>query len=137
LTERTDRKLIVVADDLDDIRLLVSTCLSDAGYEVMSAFDGEQALELILEHQPELAILDVMMPHFDGFEALEVLRAEEPPLATRVLILTAFAVHSDFARGGRGEKADEYLLKPFATDELLTRVRRLIGGPPAAVPVPH
>jgi DNA-binding response OmpR family regulator len=132
VTERTDRKLVLVADDLDDIRLMVCTCLSQAGYEVIDAFDGEGALALILEHRPALAILDFMMPGCDGFETLERLRATEPAVPTRVLIMTAFAVHSDFEPGGRGEKADEYLLKPFATEELLTRVRRLIGAAPAA-----
>jgi two-component system response regulator MprA len=128
---------VLVADDLGDIRLLVSTSLSEAGYEVVTAVDGVEALELVVAHRPELAILDFMMPGRDGFETLERIRALEPPVPTRVLIMTAFAVHADFDLGGRGEKADEYLLKPFAVEELLTRVRRLIGDPVGAVPAPH
>ena len=131
MTDGADSKLVLVADDLDDIRMLVTTCLSDAGYEVITAVDGLQALDLIRERQPDLAILDVMMPGCDGFEAVERIRAMEPETSTRAMVMTAFAVHSDFDTGGPGEKVDEYLLKPFAPEELLTRVRRLIGEPAA------
>lgn len=129
MTPPSNRKLVLVADDLDDIRLLVSTCLSDAGYEVIHASDGGEALHVILDRQPDLAVLDVMMPHLDGFEVMNALRARAPSQPTKVLIVTAFAAHFEFNTGGPGENADEYLLKPFAPDELLTRVGRLIGRP--------
>ena len=127
MSDANGRTLVLVADDLDDIRLLASTTLSDAGYDVIEARDGNEAVELILEHRPALAVLDVMMPNCDGFEALERVRATKPVVRTRVLIMTAFAAHADFGPDGPGAAADEYLLKPFSPDELVTRARRLFG----------
>jgi CheY-like chemotaxis protein len=70
-------KLVLVADDIEDILTLVSFCLEGAGYEVVKARDGEEALALAQEHQPVLAILDLMMPKLDGYEVTRAIRADE------------------------------------------------------------
>jgi DNA-binding response OmpR family regulator len=120
-------ELLVVADDDADILLLVTTRLKRDGYEVVSASSGDRALELVREHKPKLAVLDIGMPGLDGLEVLEQIRADESLNGTRVLLLTAKAQESDVRRG-YDTGADAYVKKPFSPSELSTRVRALLDG---------
>jgi len=120
-------ELLVVADDDADILLLVTTRLKRDGYEVVSAASGDRALELVREHRPKLAVLDIGMPGLDGLEVLEQIRADESLNETRVLLLTAKAQESDVRRG-YDTGADAYVKKPFSPAELSTRVRALLDG---------
>jgi DNA-binding response OmpR family regulator len=117
--------LVLVADDDEDILLLVTTRLRRDGYEVVSAPRGDRALELAREHRPPLAVLDVGMPGLDGFEVLARIRADESLAHTRVLLLTAKAQESDVRRGYESG-ADAYVKKPFSPAELSARVRALL-----------
>jgi DNA-binding response OmpR family regulator len=118
-------RLILVADDDEDILLLVTTRLRRDGFNVMSAPDGEQALALAREHKPTLAVLDIGMPGLDGLEVLAAIRADEDLRGTLVLLLTAKAQESDVRRG-YDSGADAYVKKPFSPAELSTRVRALL-----------
>jgi len=120
-------ELVLVADDDEDILLLVTTRLERDGYEVVSAARGDSALELARERRPQLAVLDVGMPGLDGFEVLERIRADELLQGTRVLLLTAKAQESDVRRG-YDAGADAYVKKPFSPAELSARVRELLDG---------
>ena len=117
---------IVVADDEVDVRELVAYRLSRSGYEVIEAQDGEQALRLALENPPDLAVLDVMMPKLDGYELTRRLRAEPATQRVPVILLTARAQEADVSQGFEAG-ADDYLRKPFNPDELLARVRAVLG----------
>ncbi|HEX8976129.1 MAG TPA: response regulator [Solirubrobacteraceae bacterium] len=117
---------IVVADDEVDVRELVAYRLSRSGYEVIEAQDGEQALRLALEDPPDLAVLDVMMPKLDGYELTRRLRAEPSTQRVPVILLTARAQEADVSQGFEAG-ADDYLRKPFNPDELLARVRAVLG----------
>jgi DNA-binding response OmpR family regulator len=117
---------IVVADDEIDVRELVAYRLSRSGYEVVEASDGEQALRLALENPPDLAVLDVMMPKLDGYELTRRLRAEPSTQRVPVILLTARAQEADVSQGFEAG-ADDYLRKPFNPDELLARVRAVLG----------
>jgi DNA-binding response OmpR family regulator len=117
--------LILVADDDEDILLLVTTRLRRDGFDVVSASDGEKALALAREHKPTLAVLDIGMPGLDGLEVLAEIRADESLRGTLVLLLTAKAQESDVRRG-YDSGADAYVKKPFSPAELSTRVRALL-----------
>ena len=120
-------ELVLVADDDEDILLLVTTRLQRDGYRVVSASRGDRALELAREHRPPLAVLDVGMPGLDGFEVLAHIRRDESLAGTRVLLLTAKAQESD-VRHGYESGADAYVKKPFSPAELSTRVRALLDA---------
>jgi two-component system OmpR family response regulator len=114
---------VLVADDEEYIRDLVSSALRIAGFESMTADDGSRALAAVAAHRPDLLILDVGMPGLDGFEVCRRLRADGD--ATPVVFLTARDANEDkisgFTKGG-----DDYLTKPFSLEELIARVRAVL-----------
>ncbi len=120
--------LVLVADDDDDILLLVTTRLRRDGFEVISARNGEEALALAHERQPDIAVLDIGMPKLDGLEVLQAIRADEVLKNMRVLLLTAKAQESDVRRGYE-TGADAYVRKPFSPGDLSSRVRELVDTP--------
>lgn len=121
MTERP----VLVADDDQDIRDLVAFKLENAGYSVIAVADGEEALQAVLEHRPQLAILDVMMPGLSGLDVLRTIRADESLADTRVILLTARARDVD-VDAGFSTGADDYLTKPFSPRELVHRVGRVL-----------
>jgi two-component system response regulator MprA len=114
---------ILIADDDRAIREALARALSLEGYDVVEAPDGAAALSLIETSQPDVAILDVMMPNVDGLTVCRVLRAERNRLP--VLMLTARTETADRV-AGLDAGADDYLPKPFDLDELLARIRALL-----------
>jgi DNA-binding response OmpR family regulator len=118
--------LVLVADDDDDILTLVTFRLERAGYEVVAARDGEEALRLAFEHAPDLAVLDVMMPKLDGYEVTTRLRQNQATRRMPVILLTARVQEADIARGFEAG-ADDYVKKPFSPQELGARVQAILG----------
>ena len=116
--------VVLVADDDDDILLLVTTRLRRDGFDVITAHDGEEALALVQERRPDVAVLDIGMPKLDGLEVLQKIRADDTLDAIRVLLLTAKAQESDVQRGYEAG-ADAYVRKPFSPSDLSARVREL------------
>jgi DNA-binding response OmpR family regulator len=117
---------ILVVDDDPDIRRLLCVLLEGEGHNVISAPDGDRALELISSEGPDLIILDVMMPKKDGYTVLKEMKSSGIRDATKVLVLTARAAESDWLRGYK-LGADQYLTKPFDTEEFVTLVSDLLG----------
>ena len=117
---------VLIADDDPDIRELVAYRMRRSGYAVLEASDGEEALQVATENDPDLAILDVMMPRLDGFEVTRRLRDQEKTARIPIILLTARAQDSDVARGF-GAGADDYLRKPFSPQELAMRVQAILG----------
>jgi len=116
-------KTILVAEDRDASRELLCTVLTTAGYAVIEACDGREAIKRALETQADLVILDLYMPHIDGFGVLERLRAEERYAGTPIMALTASAMAGDCERAiASGFTA--YISKPVKMADL----RRAIGG---------
>lgn len=118
------RKKILVVDDERHIVRLVQVNLERAGYQVVAAFDGKEALKKVEAEKPDLIVLDVMMPHMDGFEVLKRLRANADTKDIPVIMLTAKAQDADVFRGW-ASGVDCYLTKPFNPMELLTFVKRI------------
>jgi DNA-binding response OmpR family regulator len=124
MTER-EGPLVLVADDEDDIRALVSFRLKRAGYEVITAADGEEALLLATTRLPDLVVLDMMMPKATGLEVTRSMRALEATKDIPVILLTARAQEGDVVRGFEAG-ADDYVKKPFSPQDLQARVQALL-----------
>lgn len=120
------RPLVLVADDDRDIRQLVAFRLERADYEVLEATDGEEAVRLVTELLPDLAVLDLMMPKLNGYEVTQAIRRHEETKRIPVILLTARVQEADVARGFEAG-ADDYLRKPFSPQELLARVQAILG----------
>ena len=119
---------ILIVDDNADIRRLIGTILSSTEHELFYAEDGDKALEVTKAKQPDLIILDVMMPMMDGFMVLKQMRVAGLRESTKVLMLTAKSSESDWVRGYK-LGADAYVTKPFDPDELLNAVAELFAMP--------
>jgi DNA-binding response OmpR family regulator len=117
---------ILVVDDSEEIRFLLQTMLETQGYKVDAAPDGEKALSKLRDQPYRLVILDVMMPLKDGYTVLKEMRQGGLRESTRVLMLTAKATDSDWARG-YSLGVDDYLTKPFEVDELLSAVDKVLS----------
>ena len=114
---------VLLADDDRSVRESLQRALALEGYDVTVAADGGQAIEATRSAQPEVIVLDVMMPVLDGLTVCKVLRAEG--VKTPVLMLTARTETKDRV-AGLDAGADDYLPKPFALEELLARLRALL-----------
>jgi DNA-binding response OmpR family regulator len=115
-------RILVIEDELP-MRTALQDCLEDEGYRVLTAADGESGLSRALKEKPDLILLDIMLPRMDGFALCEELRRVGQ--VTPVLMLTAKGFVQDRVRG-LDAGADDYLVKPFSTEELLARVRALL-----------
>ena len=123
--------LVLVADDEEDIRALVAFRLKRAGYEVITAADGEEALTLATTRLPDLIVLDMMMPKATGLEVTRSLRGQDSTKDIPVILLTARAQEADVASGFEAG-ADDYVKKPFSPMDLQLRVQALLERRPSA-----
>jgi two-component system alkaline phosphatase synthesis response regulator PhoP/two-component system response regulator VicR len=117
-------KKILVVDDERHIVRLVQVNLERAGYTVVTAYDGREALQKVDAEHPDLIVLDVMMPYMDGFETVKRLRANPATRDLPVIMLTAKAQDQDVFQG-YSHGVDIYLTKPFNPIELLTFIKRI------------
>lgn len=122
MPDQPSHRVLVVEDD-GAVRRAVDRALSFEGYDVVTARDGAEALAIVLNDKIEAIVLDVMMPIVDGLEACRRIRARGD--TTPILILTARTDISDRV-AGLDAGADDYLVKPFALEELLARLRALL-----------
>jgi CheY-like chemotaxis protein len=121
----TSARLVLVADDEEDILTLVSMIVERAGHEVVSVRDGAQALAAIRERRPDLVVLDISMPEVDGLEVLRRVRADGETRELPVLLLSARAQEADVRRGF-DTGASAYVKKPFSPSDLARRVDELL-----------
>ncbi|MEX0744383.1 MAG: response regulator [Phycisphaeraceae bacterium] len=122
-----DAPLILVADDESHIVHVVTLKLQNAGYRVITAEDGEEALALALEHRPNLVITDFQMPFMSGLELCTQLKSDERTAETPALMLTArgFSLGRDVLEQ---TNIAAVLSKPFSPRDVLARVQELLGG---------
>ncbi len=116
---------ILIADDEPNILLSLEFLMQREGYRVIVARDGQEALDSILQHKPDLVLLDVMMPHKSGFDVLQALREHEDLEKMRVLMLTAKGREIDVDKG-LALGANAYMTKPFSTRDLVEKVKSLL-----------
>ncbi len=116
------RDLVLVVDDDAKIVALLRAYLERAGFDVLSAGDGIEALRLVRERRPHLVVLDLMLPELDGMAVTRAVRGESD---TPILMLTARGMLADRIHG-LGEGADDYVAKPFAPSEVVARVQAIL-----------
>jgi DNA-binding response OmpR family regulator len=116
-------RVLVVEDD-DVIRQLITVNLELEGFDVLTATDGQQALDSVVDFRPDVITLDVMMPRLDGWATATQLRANPDTAHIKVVLLSARAQDADIHHGER-LGVDAYLTKPFDPDELIATIRRL------------
>jgi two-component system alkaline phosphatase synthesis response regulator PhoP len=119
-------KKILIAEDERDIRDLVSFTLQFAGYQVVAAADGQEAVELAIREQPDMILMDVRMPRLSGYEACKRIKAEPSLVDVPVVFLSAKGQDSEI-RLGLEAGAQEYVVKPFAPAELVEKVKSLLA----------
>jgi DNA-binding response OmpR family regulator len=120
-------RVAVIIEDDPDIRTLIATVLQQTGFDVHTANDGLEGIEVVRQQHPVVTTLDVSMPGIDGFETARRIRAFSD---TRIMMVTARA-DDEHARRGREAGADDYITKPFRPRDLRARVQALIGSEPA------
>jgi DNA-binding response OmpR family regulator len=123
-------KTILVVDDHDSVRTLIKEYLTELGFRVVTAADGQQALALAASVRPDLILLDVMMPNLDGLSFMRTYRRDSN---TPVILLTARVAESEKV-AGLDLGADDYVTKPFGMQELVARIRAVLRrvAPPDA-----
>jgi putative two-component system response regulator len=117
-------KILVVDDQPLNVELLEAE-LVNSGYEVVTAYDGETALDRVATEEPDLILLDVMMPGMDGFEVCHRLKSDEKTMLTPIVMVTALAEKSDRIKGIEAG-VDDFLNKPYNREELQARVKSLL-----------
>jgi DNA-binding response OmpR family regulator len=121
------QKTVLIADDEPSILISLEFLLEQAGYRVLTASDGQAALDQALAHRPDLILLDVMMPRINGFDVCSRLRADPAMAATRIVMLTAKGRDVEINQG-LSLGADAYVTKPFATRELMAQIADLLAA---------
>ncbi|MGA9533031.1 MAG: response regulator [Anaerolineales bacterium] len=118
---------ILIAEDERDIRELITFTLRYHGYEVLSARNGEEALEFALKEHPDLVLLDVRMPRMDGYEVCRSIKENQATEHIPVVFLSAKGQEAE-VKEGLDSGAVDYILKPFSPDSLVERVGQLLGS---------
>jgi DNA-binding response OmpR family regulator len=118
---------ILIVDDEPNIVMSLEFLMRKQGHEVRVAGDGEQALDAAAEFEPDLVLLDVMLPRRSGYEVCQVLRARAESRHVKIIMLTAKGREVEMTKG-MALGADAYVTKPFSTRELVDRVERLLAA---------
>jgi DNA-binding response OmpR family regulator len=117
---------ILVVDDEVYIVHILDFSLGMEGYEVITALDGEQALEKARAEHPDLIVLDVMMPKLDGYETCRILKGDDATRNIPIILLSAKGRNAD-QKVGFDVGADDYITKPFSPRKLVERINALLG----------
>jgi CheY-like chemotaxis protein len=119
------KKKVLVVDDEHDIVKITLFRLQSYGYELLSAFNGEDALKIVIEQHPDVVLLDAGLPKMSGFEVCEKIKADKKLKNIPIIVYTADT--SNILEKVKKCKADDYLFKPFETEELIKKVQKWLG----------
>ena len=123
---RMAKKKVLIVDDEKDIVDTLTFRLNAAGYEVISAFDGQEALDKTRAENPDLIILDLMLPKIDGYKVCRMLKFDKNYKGIPIIMFTARAQEED-KKLGEQMGADSYITKPFDPELLLNKIREFLG----------
>ena len=122
-------KTVLIVDDEPNIVVPIEFLMEQNGYSVLVAGSGEEALEIIAKYEPDLVLLDIMLPGVDGYEVCEIIRLNPEWQHMKVIFLTAKGRDVDVAKG-MVLGADAYIIIPFSNIDILENVRKLLDDPP-------
>ncbi len=117
---------ILIADDEPSIVVPLEFLMEQKGYQVMAAYNGEEAIEKIISFNPDLILLDIMLPIIDGFEVCQMVRSNPNWKDIKIIFVSAMGREVDIAKG-LALGADAYITKPFANAEIIQKVREVLG----------
>jgi len=118
-------KKILIVDDEPSIIVALQFLMEQNGYETLVAFSGEEAMEVVVRHRPDLILLDIMLPVVDGFEVCQRVREKPDWKDIRIVLVTALDREANVAKG-LALGADAYVTKPFANADLIAKVKELL-----------
>jgi len=127
-------RILVVDDEIYIVHIL-DFSLGMEGYEVITALDGEQALERLKKDRPDLIVLDIMMPKLDGYEVCKAIKSNPETRHIPVILLSAKGRNVD-QKMGYDVGADDYITKPFSPRKLVERINQLLGQTVTERPTP-
>ncbi|HOE97659.1 MAG TPA: response regulator [Candidatus Sumerlaeota bacterium] len=109
---------VLLADDEEDVKVVLKMFLESKGYDIVTAYDGLDAIDQARTHKPDVILLDIMMPLVDGFEVCRKLKGD-PETAEIPIIMLSAASHAESVQKGLDAGAAEYLIKPFEPEQLV------------------
>jgi DNA-binding response OmpR family regulator len=124
---KLDKKRVLIVDDESHIVELVRVCLEDTDYEILEAYDGQEALDKARLEKPDLILLDIMLPKMDGYEVCRNLKTDDSTKTIPVVMLTAKGQEVDKVKGFQSG-ADSYMTKPFSPLRLLTELEEKLSS---------
>lgn len=119
---------ILIADDEPGIVAPLQFLMERAGYEVLIAYDGEKALNIIRDQKPDLVLLDIMLPGIDGFEICHRVRSRSDLQQMKIIMVTAMGREVNVTKG-MALGADAYIVKPFSNRDIVEKVAQLLEAP--------
>jgi len=119
-------KRILVIEDTEDNRRILRDLLTDAGFELLEASDGEQGIAMATEHRPDLILMDIQLPLVDGYEATRRIKANPDLRHIPIVAVTSYALSGDEAKA-LAAGCDGYVAKPFSPRQILAKVRQLLS----------
>jgi DNA-binding response OmpR family regulator len=119
------KKRILLVDDEAELVELVKMRLEANGYDILTAYDGKEALDVAKKEMPDLIILDLMLPQIDGYKVCRMLKFDEKYKKIPIIIFTARALDTD-KKVGMEVGADDYIVKPFEPELLLMKIKDLL-----------
>ena len=126
MSEENAKQTVLVVDDERHIVKILQFNLAKNGYNVLCAFDGEEALDVLSRQRPDLVILDVMMPKMNGYQVCEAIKGDPETTDLPVILLTAKGQEID-RESGLAKGADRYVTKPFSPRNIIQTVKELLA----------
>ena len=118
-------KLILAVEDQEDNMQILRDLLTSAGYEIIEAENGEQALAAVAKRRPDLILMDIQLPIMDGYEATRRLKADPALRSVPIIAITSYAMGQDEARA-RAAGCDDFVAKPYSPRVLLAKIREYV-----------
>ena len=118
-------KRILVVEDQADNRRILHDLLTSAGYEIIIAEDGQEALDVVTRERPNLILMDIQLPLLDGYEVTRRIKADPTLRAIPIIVITSYALSGDEAKA-KAAGCDAYVAKPFSPRSLLAKVREYL-----------
>ena len=119
------KKILFIEDEVDIVTLMQARLVSQ-GYQMLSAFDGEEGLKMVQEEKPDLILLDKIMPKMDGLEVCQRLKSDPKTKDIPIIIVSASG-GKDLPERCQAARADDLIIKPFEPEELLSKIKKFIG----------